>query len=412
MISLAKNLLCLVGLSSTLVIAQPELDLAQLESLARSGNRNVLAARERVVAARSAVDSAAAWPNPELEYLSGQQRSRGVAGSVGDARSISLSQPIDLPWLRQPRIAAAEAGVLASQAENRAYEAEVLARLRLRFYESLRREAELQNAREDVRLMEGVRSRIALRVDLGEAPRYELIKADAEMLNARKVAQAAALRVEQAYLLLRQAVGADLPAGFTVKGNLREVPEPLPREALLGQLAASSPELARVRSELLRAEQLLAFESAQRIPKLALKAGVDEDPDVRATKLGVVLSIPLWDRRRGPVGEATAQVARARHEVAAAEFSLAQQMAVAFQQHEIAQVQVTALESGIVRQTENALRVAEAAYRFGERGFIDVLDAQRVHRAARGELIAARYELAAAWVEIERLRALPVESQK
>ena len=76
-------------------------------------------------------------------------------------------------------------------------------------------------------------------------------------------------------------------------------------------------------------------------------------------------------------------------------------------QYEIAQTQVTALESGIVRQAESALRVAEAAYRFGERGFLEVLDAQRVYRAARAELIAARYELASAWVEIERLRAIP-----
>ena len=44
---------------------------------------------------------------------------------------------------------------------------------------------------------------------------------------------------------------------------------------------------------------------------------------------------------------------------------------------------------------------------FRERGFLEVLDAQRVYRAARAELIAARYELASAWVEIERLRASP-----
>ena len=68
---------------------------------------------------------------------------------------------------------------------------------------------------------------------------------------------------------------------------------------------------------------------------------------------------------------------------------------------------VTALESGIVSRAEAALKVAEAAYRFGERGFLEVIDAQRVFRAARAELIAARYELATAWVEIQRLRATP-----
>jgi cobalt-zinc-cadmium efflux system outer membrane protein len=140
---------------------------------------------------------------------------------------------------------------------------------------------------------------------------------------------------------------------------------------------------------------------------VALKAGVDEDPDMRANKFGLVVSIPIWDRRSGPVGEASAQLARARHELAAQEFSLGQQLEIAVQQYEIAQTQVVALESGILKQAEAAVKVVEAAYRFGERGFLDVLDARRVFRAARAELITARYELASAWVEIERLRAIP-----
>jgi cobalt-zinc-cadmium efflux system outer membrane protein len=37
---------------------------------------------------------------------------------------------------------------------------------------------------------------------------------------------------------------------------------------------------------------------------------------------------------------------------------------------------------------------------------IDVLDAQRVYRAARADLNSSRYELAAAWVEIQRLVGL------
>jgi len=125
------------------------------------------------------------------------------------------------------------------------------------------------------------------------------------------------------------------------------------------------------------------------------------------SKFGIVVSIPLWDRRSGPVGEAAAQLSRARNELESQQFSLTKALEVAYQQYEIAQTQVTALESGIVHQAEAALKVAESAYRFGERGFLEVLDAQRVFRAARTELIAARYELASAWVEIERLRAAP-----
>lgn len=407
MMQRTKPLFLILGMSATLAVAQPEYDLAKLEAAALDSSRSVLAAREQISAARHAVVSAGAFPNPELEYLSGTQRSRGPGGNPGNARSVALTQPLDLPWRRSARIAVAEAGLDATGAAVRAFEADTIARLRLHYFDVLRREAELKNAREDMAVMESVRSRIALRVETGEAPRFELIKADAEMLNAQKTAQAAGFRVEQARSALRQAVGGGLPADFTLRGQLRDVPELPPMEGLRRQLQETSPDLARVRAELVRAQHQLDLERRQRWPSLALKASVDEDPDVRSSKFGLVVSVPLWDRRSGPVGEAAAQVTRARYELEAQEFSLGQQLEVAVQQYEIAGAQVSALESGIVRQAESALKIAEAAYRFGERGFLEVLDAQRVYRAARAELIAGRYELAAAWVEIERLRAIP-----
>ncbi len=402
----------LLGVSATLLVAQPEYDLPRLEALAMESSRSVLAAREQITAARYAVDSAGAFPNPELEYLSGTSRSRGPGSNTGNARSVSLTQPLDMPWQRSARVGAAEAGLDATTAAVRIFEADSLVSLRLRYFEVLRREAELKTAREDMALMESVRSRIALRVETGEAPRFELIKADAEMLNAQKTAQAAEFRVEQARSLLRRSVGGALPSDFTMSGDLSNVPELPHIDGLRQKLAETSPDLARVRAEMARAQHQLDLERRQRWPSLALKASVDEDPDTRASKFGVVVSIPLWNRRSGPVGEAAAQLSRARHELAAQEFSLGQQLEVAFQQYEIAQSQVTALEGGIVRQAEAALKVSEAAYRFGERGFLEVLDAQRVYRAARAELIAARYELASAWVEIERLRAIPGEAKK
>ena len=199
-------------------------------------------------------------------------------------------------------------------------------------------------------LMESVRSRIALRVETGEAPRFELIKADAEMLNAQKSVQAAGFRTEQARSQLRQSVGSALPVEFVLRGRLRDVPELVSFDEIRRSLPDTSPDLAKARAEVVRAEHQLDLERRQRWPNLALKGGYDEDPDMRTSKVGVVLSIPLWDRRRGPVGEAAAQVSRARHELAAQEFSLAQQLEVAFQQYEIARAQVVALESGIVRQ--------------------------------------------------------------
>ena len=70
---------------------------------------------------------------------------------------------------------------------------------------------------------------------------------------------------------------------------------------------------------------------------------------------------------------------------------------------------VEALSRGAVREAEAALRVAEAAYRFGERGILEVLDAQRVLRSVRADLLQARFQTQAARVVLEQLAARYVD---
>jgi cobalt-zinc-cadmium efflux system outer membrane protein len=70
---------------------------------------------------------------------------------------------------------------------------------------------------------------------------------------------------------------------------------------------------------------------------------------------------------------------------------------------EIARLRIEALSQGSVREAEAALRVAQAAYRFGERGILDVLDAQRVLRSVRANLIEARYQQQEAHIMLDHL---------
>ena len=247
-------------------------------------------------------------------------------------------------------------------------------------------------------------------VETGEAPRFELVKADAEMLNAQKVAQSADLRVHQSRVALRALVGPELPTVFEVVDLERSLPAPPPLKEVQAEILTNNPEIARTRAERLQLEKKLSEEKALRLPKLALRAESEQDSDYSSKRVGVALEVPLWNWRVGPVGEAAARLNQTNEQLAFEEFSLLQSLDAAYQQLSIAQAQVVALESGIVRQTANALRIAEVAYKAGEKGFLEVLDAQRAYRAARNELISARYELASAWTEIERIRATTLTS--
>jgi cobalt-zinc-cadmium efflux system outer membrane protein len=171
------------------------------------------------------------------------------------------------------------------------------------------------------------------------------------------------------------------------------------------QVLQANPELQRTRAERQQLDRKLSEEKALRFPKFALRADQDLDPEWRSKRVGVAMNLPLWDWRSGPVGEAAAKLAQTDNQLAYQEFSLLQSLEAAYQQYGIANAQMVALEGGIVRNAANALRIAELAYKAGEKNFLDVMDAQRVYRAARNELITAQFELASAWAEIERLRA-------
>lgn len=377
----------------------------QLEKLAHTSSRGIQAARNQVEAAGAAVTTARAFPNPEIEYQKGDSSKRRPGAVPGEVEQYTLTQPLDMPWTRTPRIDAAEAARDAAAASGRGREADIIARIRQRYFDVLRRQAELQAALEDQTQMQGVRDRIALRVETGEAPRFELVKADAEMLNSQKNAYTAELRVNQARASLRALVGPALPDNFTLLGKLQDPLDLAKLPTLRKDIRDRNPDLLRARAEQRQAARALDYERSKRLPSVALRAAKENDPELSTTRVGVVMTIPLWDWRGGPVGEARANLARASNELADYEYALDRNIEVAYEQYQIAQAQVAALESGIVREAENAVRIAEHAYRFGERGILEVLDAQRVYRAARNELINARYEAATVWAEIERLRA-------
>lgn len=380
--------------------------LAQLEDLARQGNPALRTAEAGVGGAQAAISTARAFPNPEVEYIAGSMNYRpGVSGVSGASDSLNVTQPLDLPFRRNPRIAAARAGLEAARAGYAAYENDWIAQLRLGYFEALLRRAEKVAADQDLALMQAVYSRISLRVKQGDAPRIELIRAEADLLGVQKTAQAAQLREEQARLQLRSLVGPDLPLDYEPVGQLDA---PLPLETapvLVEQAMKSNPMLAKARAEADQAREQVAYEKAGRLPGVALRAVSERDREMHQNRFGVTLSIPLWDRKLGPVREAEARRSQADLRIEAETFAVRQRIEIALRQYEVAQSQVSALQNGLVAQAKAAFDVAQVAYKTGERGLIDVLDAQRVYRAARADLNSSRYELAAAWVEIQRLVA-------
>lgn len=399
------------------MIAAPTADAAPLTlnealRLAAAHSPALAAAQAQERGAQAALNTALAYPNPEIELASGVSRPRQIGGTSGRNELLGLSQQFELPSLRAARRQGAEAGIVSGTAALGDARLNQHAVVKQAFFDVLRRQEESRLAAENHALLLQIRNRVKIKVEVGESPRYELVKSEAEALAAESAARSAELRVTQARDRLRARIGAPLAENFEVAA------EP--------PLAADLPELAELRRDLLarqpllkvaeaetrRAQARLEQERASRLPQPTIRLSTERDPDMNQWRVGVVLPLPLWNRREGPIGEAVAGMHRAEAEARQVHLGLLAELDQAYGRYQIAKRQVQTFESGLMKEAENAMKVAEAAYRFGERGILDYLDAQRVLRTTRVDFLNARYELQAALIEIERLRATPIAGEK
>ncbi len=403
----AATPLCAVqshGMGSVVPVAQEgaaDVTLEQLTQVVLKHNHVLRSAQFGLDGARAGVRTASAWVNPKVELQQGQWQPGGV--SRQSVRGWTLSQPLENPVSRSARIQAAESGVMVSGQQLAIAKNDLAAQVRTRAYEALLHQSEAEMAAETLALLQQVRDRIRVRVETGEAPRYELIKADAEVIHARERQQSSQLQAQQSLLEINRLAAGQLPERWRLAANFHEDVESADLLHLQSQAEQNNPELISLKHELERAQAHLRFAQAGRWPGLELRYSENQEPDVRQSAWGVVMQLPLLDQRRGPVSEAQAEVGRIQARLDGRRNELQQQVVLAWRSLDIARLRVEALGQGVVREAEAALRVAQAAYRFGERGILDVLDAQRVLRGVRSDLLQARYQLHAARIALDHL---------
>jgi len=382
------------------------ISIEALQWLGLEANGLVRAARSQVGIAESGVISAEAYPNPQVSGMVGPQDARIPAANPANShRQLTVSQAIENPFMRSARIGSAEAGVEASRASLNQVRADLAAQLRVRAYELLLRK-EIALMEESIfDLMDDVRRRIKVAVDVGETARFELIRADAEVLNAASRKEAAQLNAQRARIMLIQLTAGALKPDFEINATLRD-PVQLPAlEILREEVPVANPEILRLQAEQERTRLRISQERAAVIPSVDVLFSNYQDAQYNANMAGMRVTVPLLYQRRGEINAAIFDSARVRETLEYRLFEIDQLLESAWQAYKIAQRRVEMFESGIVKEAEAALRVAQAAHRYGERGLIEVLDSQRVLRGILAEFLQARFDLQVAVAEIDRLRA-------
>ncbi len=357
--------------------------------------------------ASAAAQAARAYTNPSIEIYEGRQYARPIPtpGIPGLLQHYATYQPIEVPVERRSRLRAAQFAISSARFGQQAVRLSVVADVKRAFYDVLRRREEIDHANENLQLVQDLRRRVEVEVRTGEKGRLELTRAEAELARAQFVVRSAQLEFANSIALLRVATAAPANANLDPQG----VPQPhinLPAfDKMREQVLQSHPAIAQSNADIDSERANLDRQRALRIPQPTVFAEFENQPDLRFWRTGVTLPIPVWDRRKGQIGEAKAAITRSSAVLRQRRLELLSALERGYEQYQLADQQVTSLQSGSLRAAESAVEAAKAAYRFGERGIVEVLDAQRVLQTVRGDLVDAQYARQSALIDLEELGA-------
>ncbi len=360
-----------------------------------SGPRVALARADSALA-RAALITARALPNPSLS---------AQHSGAPPQRHLLVDVPFDAPWVRGPRIGAAEA--LGRAAYLRALSERAAAQLEVdtTYTRALGAEARFRLSRLTARDADSLRKMTSLRRDAGDASDLDVDLATVTAGQQANVAAADSLSYMSALLTVQTLMG--IPAdsvAIALDDTLRLQPADVrsllaltDSMAIVAPAAAASveilPSVAAARASLQASELAIARERRGVWGLTSFQAGVEwHDPTVDPTDneklwvLGVTVPLPLFNQNQGAIAQATAERDRARAELAAARLEMRQRYVEGFRELASLRARVARDQDLVVRAERVAAR-SLTAYREGASALPAVLEARRTAREMLGQYI-------------------------
>jgi len=343
----------------------------------------ILAARQRTEAAQSALQAAGLLPAPRLEVAP------GVGFTNGNA---FLTKSFDISGERKARSQAAQGELDVALAQERWVRQQVATQLRIAYFElvrSRRAESQIQDA---LTLARVIQARIMRRVELGEAPAVQGIRADIETVKLEQERIRAHSEVTAQLATLNRLLGRASEIELIPSDSLLLPIEPLAIEVLLSRAKTQRPELAQAQAQLQVSEGEISLVKARSRPTLSLDLATDFwSLDRRST----IQPLGLQVRYSLPFGidySQRAQLKKAQAERSAEEAELdVRQQAVAIEVERAAlklrAARTAALnyEAEVLPRVEMLFAITRKGFDDGLTSFVEVLEAQRSARISHQE---------------------------
>lgn len=370
------------------------------ELLARVGRAPASAEAGALVdAAEARVRQACSRPNPNLSLSAENLGGSGPYAGFGDGDlSLSLSQDLELWGRRSARVDVARAEAQTAALRRELALIETAGRLAMAYAEAEAAQRRAGLAEEGLALaLADARAALAL-VEEGREPLLRGIQAESEAAAARADLDEA--KADKAASFARLAAVAMLPALPTnIEASLLD--------ASAGPSAVQAHSVPTVRvaeAEKTAAERRIDAERIRARPDVAASVGVTRSgiENETALTIGLGVALPLFDRNRGNIDAAHAELRAAEARVAQARQEARADRAAAVARLAASDSRVSAADAGVT-SSEEAYRLSRIG---AETGRISQLEL-RVTRAAlinaRAAAVDARLARVRAEIDLARL---------
>lgn len=384
--------------------------LHSIVELALTRNPAVSSAEGLIDQQRGQQTAAGAYPNPTVTGNVGygmiRDSGRAEIGPFLDRQSLTegnlnIGQPFEWPSMRSARQQIAKAGVATAQAGLSEARLTLTAQVKVAFYDLLLAQQDAVLARQNLDIVEGVTRIVKARVKSGEAPQFESIKAEVEVLKARQQLTRAENSVRVNRVIVDTLTVGALGPAFTIQGDFAGMPKELRIDRLVGRMMDEHPTIQRLLQSVEQSDWKIEFERQARVPNITVNGSYWREIGREAYQGGLSVPLPLWYRRQGEIASSLGTKRREEAELLRARNELARGIHQHYQDARTTADLIEVFDKGLLRQAQEALRLAQFSFQQGASSLLEVFDAQRVQRQIQMDYAQARYELSVSLTRLE-----------
>jgi cobalt-zinc-cadmium efflux system outer membrane protein len=310
-----------------------------------------------------------------------------------------VNQPIELAGKRAGRQRLAESERNLSNADVGSLQRRVALDAARAYVASLRARALLDTLRTHREGLATLIDAVGRQVREGYTAESDLLKFRSEAARVDGEVARAHLDLDRALAALTIATGSATPLSAEQIVEPAAPPPPASTPEAIAVAVARHPEAIQAAALVDRARQVTALERARRVPDPAVSAGYKRTAGFDTAVLGVIVSLPLFDRNASALARATGQ------ELSAVAHRDGVLLRLSTEAHALARASRTiAGRASLARDellapAEGVRRAARAAFREGAVDVLKLIDAERVYADVNRAAIDLRLDALLATIE-------------